>query len=64
MENNIRDNGAHPLKRVVVVGAGFAGLNLVKHLDAEMFDITVIDRDNYHYFPPLFAPAATPGRRR
>lgn len=61
MENNIRDNGAQPLKRVVVVGAGFAGLNLVKHLDAEMFDITVIDRDNYHYFPPLFYQVASAG---
>lgn len=52
-------NGNRP--KVVVVGGGFAGLNFVKHLDAEKFDITLIDRNNYHSFPPLFYQVASSG---
>lgn len=39
-------------RRVVVIGGGFAGLNFVKHLDSDMFDVTLVDRNNYHSFPP------------
>lgn len=45
--------------RVVVVGAGFAGLNMVRDLaDAEV-DITVVDRRNHHLFVPLLYQVAT-----
>jgi choline dehydrogenase-like flavoprotein len=36
--------------RIVVVGAGFAGLHAAKGLAAAPFDVTVIDRHNYHLF--------------
>lgn len=48
-------------QRVVIVGGGFAGLNLAKHLDKKKFDITVIDRNNFHSFPPLFYQIASGG---
>ncbi len=48
-------------QRVVVVGGGFAGLNLVQNLDKTKFDITLIDRNNYHSFPPLFYQVSSGG---
>ena len=45
--------------RIVVLGGGFAGLNLVKRLDKEKFDIILVDRHNYHTFPPLFYQVAS-----
>ncbi len=48
-------------EKVVIVGGGFAGLNLVKHLDKSKFDVTLIDRHNYHSFPPLFYQIASSG---
>lgn len=48
-------------KKVVVIGGGFAGLNFVKHLDLDRFDVTLVDRNNYHSFPPLFYQVASSG---
>ncbi|MEZ3590127.1 MAG: NAD(P)/FAD-dependent oxidoreductase [Muribaculaceae bacterium] len=48
-------------ERVVIIGGGFAGLNLVKHLDKKRYDVTLIDRNNYHSFPPLFYQIASSG---
>ena len=45
--------------RVVVVGAGFAGLNLVKKLAPAAVDITLIDRTNHNLFQPLLYQVAT-----
>ena len=47
------------MKRVVIVGAGFAGLSAakeLKHSDAEAF---VVDRANYKLFQPLLYQVAT-----
>ncbi|HNS11042.1 MAG TPA: NAD(P)/FAD-dependent oxidoreductase [Bacteroidia bacterium] len=46
-------------KKVVVVGGGFAGIELVKKLDERLFDITLIDKLNHHQFQPLFYQVAT-----
>lgn len=48
-------------KKVVVIGGGFGGLNLIKHLDKEKFEIILVDRNNYHSFPPLFYQIASSG---
>ncbi len=41
-------------KRVVVVGGGFGGINLVKQLaNDSRFGVTLVDRFNYHSFTPL-----------
>lgn len=48
-------------ERIVIVGGGFAGLNLIKKLDKRKFDVTLVDRNNYHCFPPLFYQVASGG---
>lgn len=48
-------------EKVVIIGGGFAGLNLVKKLDRNKFDVVVVDRHNYHSFPPLFYQIASSG---
>jgi NADH dehydrogenase len=49
-------------KHVVVVGAGFGGLNAVKKLgNAAGVDVTVIDRSNHHLFQPLLYQVAMAG---
>ncbi|MDD3744717.1 MAG: NAD(P)/FAD-dependent oxidoreductase [Lentimicrobiaceae bacterium] len=49
------------LKRLVVIGAGFAGLKLVKKLRASDYQIVLIDRHNFHQFQPLFYQVAVAG---
>jgi len=47
-------------RHIVVIGGGFAGINLIKHLAAEQdFRITLVDRNNYNFFPPLLYQIAT-----
>lgn len=45
--------------RVVVVGAGFAGLFAVKALAGAECEIVVVDRRNHHLFQPLLYQVAT-----
>src|SRR5260370_4172758 len=49
------------MPRVVVVGAGFGGLNAARALARAPVQITVIDRRNYHTFQPLLYQVATAG---
>jgi NADH dehydrogenase len=48
-------------RRVVIVGAGFGGLSLAKDLKGSDFDVTLVDRHNYHLFQPLLYQVATAG---
>lgn len=50
-----------PRPRVVVVGAGFAGLEATKVLAGAPVEVTLIDRNNYHKFQPLLYQVATAG---
>lgn len=52
-------NGRRP--RVIIVGAGFAGLTVAKRLAKAPVDITLIDRENHHLFQPLLYQVATAG---
>jgi len=45
--------------RVVIIGAGFGGLEAAKHLGNKPVRVTVIDRTNYHLFQPLLYQVAT-----
>jgi NADH:ubiquinone reductase (H+-translocating) len=55
-----RSNGqARP--QVVVVGAGFGGLGVVRALAGKPVDVLLIDRNNYHAFWPLMYQVATAG---
>ena len=50
------------MKRVVIVGGGFAGLNLAKGLgNVPELDVTLIDRTNHHLFQPLLYQVAMAG---
>lgn len=46
-------------KKVIVVGGGFAGIQLVSRLDKNLFDVLLIDKINHHQFQPLFYQVAT-----
>jgi len=46
-------------KKVVIVGGGFAGINLARNLDTALFDVLLIDKLNHHQFQPLFYQVAT-----
>lgn len=48
-------------KRVVIVGAGFAGLTLARKLCKKDFQVVLLDRNNYHQFQPLFYQVAMAG---
>ncbi len=48
-------------ERIVVIGGGFAGLNFIKTIDKEKYAVTLIDRNNFHSFPPLFYQVASSG---
>lgn len=47
--------------RVLIVGAGFGGLNAARALAKAPVQITVIDRKNFHTFQPLLYQVATAG---
>jgi NADH dehydrogenase len=50
------------MKRVVIVGGGFAGLNAAKSLgDKKDVEVILIDRRNHHLFQPLLYQVATAG---
>ncbi len=47
--------------RVVIVGGGFAGIQLAKGLKGEDVQVVLVDRNNYHTFQPLLYQVATAG---
>lgn len=47
--------------RVVIVGAGFGGLNAARSLARGPFAVTIVDRKNHHTFQPLLYQVATGG---
>lgn len=48
-------------KRVVIVGGGFGGLRLCNKLRHSGFQVVLVDRNNYHQFPPLIYQIASSG---
>ena len=47
--------------RVVIIGAGFAGISLAKKLKDKNVQVILIDKNNYHNFQPLMYQVATGG---
>src|SRR6202045_794626 len=45
--------------RIVIIGAGFGGLEAAKKLCGEVVQVTMVDRTNYHLFQPLLYQVAT-----
>ncbi len=59
MQPNIPQNGK---KRVVIVGAGFAGLEIAQKLSKrDDVQVVLLDRNNFHQFQPLFYQVAMAG---
>ncbi|SHF28849.1 NAD(P)/FAD-dependent oxidoreductase [Dysgonomonas macrotermitis] len=56
---NIPESGNK--KRIVIIGGGFAGLQLAKKIDSNYFQVVLIDKVNYHQFQPLMYQVATAG---
>ncbi len=45
---------------IVIIGGGFAGLNLAKELlNEKEIHVTLVDKNNYNFFPPLIYQVAT-----
>ncbi|WP_316804476.1 FAD-dependent oxidoreductase [Pedobacter nototheniae] len=48
------------MKHIVIIGGGFAGINLANGLSKkEGFKVTLVDKNNYHFFPPLLYQVST-----
>lgn len=48
-------------KRVVIVGGGLGGLELAFKLVDDEFQVVLVDKNNYHQFPPLIYQVASGG---
>lgn len=46
-------------KKLIVVGGGFAGIEVVRNIPVGMFDVLLINDENYHFFQPLLYQVAT-----
>ncbi|WP_179338364.1 NAD(P)/FAD-dependent oxidoreductase [Winogradskyella ludwigii] len=49
------------LPRIVIIGGGFAGINLVKALANKNVQVVLIDKHNYHTFQPLLYQVSSSG---
>ncbi len=58
MSFNIERNGK---KRIIIVGGGFGGLKLANKLKNSGMQVVLIDKNNYHQFPPLIYQVASAG---
>jgi NADH:ubiquinone reductase (H+-translocating) len=47
------------MKKVVIIGGGFAGMRAAKTLSSAPVSVTVVDRKNHHTFQPLLYQVAT-----
>ena len=47
--------------RVVVIGAGFAGVHFTKAMSKAPVQVVILDKNNYHQFQPLLYQVATSG---
>jgi NADH dehydrogenase len=58
MSANLPNNGK---PRIIIIGGGFAGINLAKGLKNIDATVTMLDRNNFHTFQPLLYQVATSG---
>jgi NADH:ubiquinone reductase (H+-translocating) len=48
-------------KRLIIAGCGFAGLTLARKMKHSGYQVVIVDKHNYHQFPPLFYQVASAG---
>lgn len=47
-------------KKIVIIGGGFAGINLARKMGGKKgVQVTLVDKNNYNFFPPLLYQVAT-----
>jgi len=46
---------ASPRKKLVIVGTGWGGFGLLRHINKQMYDVTVVSTRNHFLFTPLLA---------
>lgn len=56
---NIPDKGNK--KRIIIIGGGFAGLEITKKLNSRFYQIILLDKNTYYQFQPLLYQVATGG---
>jgi NADH dehydrogenase len=56
---NAKSASRTPRRKVVVIGAGFAGMAVVRALRDSDADVTLVDRANHHLFQPFLFQVAT-----
>ncbi len=49
------------LPRIVVIGAGFAGLTFARKMIGKPYQVVLFDKNNFHQFQPLFYQVAMAG---
>ena len=55
-----KTNKMEKKRTIVVVGGGFAGLELVKRLgNSRLYNLILVDSNNYNFFPPLIYQVST-----
>lgn len=57
----IRESSQNFVPHVVIIGAGFGGIEAAKTLGGKAVKVTLIDRNNHHTFQPLLYQVATAG---
>jgi NADH dehydrogenase len=55
----VAETAKHARDRIVIVGAGFGGIEAARGLGAAGLPVTLIDRQNHHLFQPLLYQVAT-----
>ena len=48
-------------QRLLIIGGGFGGLSVARYVDKSKWEVVLVDRNNYHSFPPLFYQVASSG---
>jgi NADH dehydrogenase len=49
------------LPRIIIIGAGFAGLKFIQNIDTKHYQVVLLDKNNYHTFQPLMYQVASSG---
>lgn len=49
------------LPRIVIIGSGFAGLKLAQKINSRLFQVVLLDKNNFHTFQPLMYQVASAG---
>ena len=47
--------------RIVIIGGGFGGMNLIKNLKNTDYQVVLLDKRNFHTFQPLLYQVSTSG---